>query len=194
MRWTLALVLACLLAAGIARAAEQPRTADHEALRALLQQVKDAVNGNDLDALAPLLAPGFVVTLVDQTVITDLLALKDYFRRNFTGDGALLEGIAIDPRASVLSQFIGERTALDYGESADTYTLRGGHKLLMHSRWTATLVKNGERWQIQALHAGVNMLDNPILRAAQHQAYAWGAGGFLAGALTLWLIGRWRRT
>jgi hypothetical protein len=62
----------------------------------------------------------------------------------------------------------------------------------MESRWTATLVQNQGRWQIQSLHAGVNILDNPILTAASQVPYLWALGGLVLGLLSGWMLGRGR--
>ena len=191
MHLFLMLLLSCLLASPLA-AEEDPRAADHEQLRGLLQEAKRAVNAFDLDALGPLLAPGFVLVLADQTLITDLAGLNAYFRATFKADGAPLRGLRIEPEALALSRFIDERVAVDHGISKDTYLLRGGQSMAMESRWTATLVKNGGRWQIQSLHAGVNILDNPILTAARQGSYLWALGGVVIGALLTWLGLRWR--
>ena len=192
MRLVSILLLICLLASPLA-AEDDPRAADHEQLRGLLQEARRAVNEYDLDALGRLLAPGFVVVLADQTVITDLDGLKAYFHAMFRAEDAPLRGISIEPEALALSRFIDGRVAVDYGMSTDTYLLPGEQPLSMESRWTATLVQTEGRWQIQSLHAGVNILDNPILTAARQGFYLWALGGLLLGALMGWMVGRGRR-
>ena len=192
MRFASAFFLICILASPL-RAQEDPRAADHEQLRGLLQEAKRAVNEYDLDALGPLLAPGFVLVLADQTVITSLEGLKTYFHAMFRAEDAPLRGVTIEPQALARSQFIDQRVAVDYGMSSDTYLLPGGHPMTMESRWTATLVQNQGRWQIQSLHAGVNILDNPILTAARQASWLWALGGLVLGTLVGWLIGRRRR-
>ena len=192
MRFASAFFLICILASPL-RAQEDPRAADHEQLRGLLQEAKRAVNEYDLDALGPLLAPGFVLVLADQTVITSLEGLKTYFHAMFRAEDAPLRGVTIEPQALARSQLIDQRVAVDYGMSSDTYLLPGGHPMTMESRWTATLVQNQGRWQIQSLHAGVNILDNPILTAARQASWLWALGGLVLGTLVGWLIGRRRR-
>lgn len=161
-------------------------------MRALLQTAKQAVNANDLETLASVLAPDFIVTMVDQTVVTDLQGLNDYFQRLVLGEESILQNIVLDPEADALTEFIEERAGLSHGHSTDTYTLPGGQQLVMKSRWTATLVKTGDDWKIKAFHAGVNMLDNPILASAQRMSYVWGAGGVVLGVLLTLLVRRRR--
>ena len=192
MRFVSALFLIFFLTSPQA-AEENPHAADHEQLRGLLQEATRAVNEYDLDALGRLLAPGFVVVVADQTVITDPDGLKAYFHSMFRAEDAPLRGISIEPQALALSQFIDDRVAVDYGMSTDTYLLPGDQPLIMESRWTATLVKNEGHWQIQSLHAGVNILDNPILTAARQGSYLWALGGLVLGALLGWMVGRRRR-
>ena len=192
MRFVSALFLICLLTSPLA-AEEDPRAADHEQLRGLLQEAKRAVNEYDLDALGRLLAPDFVLILADQTVITDLEGLNAYFHTMFRAEDAPLRGVTIEPRALALSQFVDGRVAVNYGMSTDTYLLPGDRPLNMESRWTATMVQNAGRWQVQSLHAGVNILDNPVLTAARQGGYLWASGGLVIGALLGWMVGRGRR-
>ncbi len=192
MRIISVLFLFCFLTPTLA-AEEDTHAADHEQLRGLLREATRALNEYDLDALAPLLAPGFFVVMADQTVITDFENLKAYFQANFRAEDAPLRGLRIEPEALALSQFIDGQVAVDYGMSTDTYSLPGGATMEMESRWTATLVQNDGRWQIKTLHAGVNMVDNPILTAARQGSYLWAVGGLVVGALLGWIGGRGRR-
>lgn len=191
--WRLIILLVLPLGTLAQTAAEDPRSADHDQLRALMQRAREAVNSQDVDTLGTLLAPGFAVTMADQTTVTDLAGLKGYFERLFRGKDAILESVHIEPEADVRTQFIDGRTGIDYGHSTDTYTLPGGQQLTLQSRWTATVVKLGDEWKVQTFHAGVNMVDNPILTAAKRSGYLWGAGGLAVGLVAGALIRRRRR-
>jgi hypothetical protein len=64
----------------------------------------------------------------------------------------------------------------------------------MALRWTAVLQKLEDKWMIQSLHFSSNLLDNPVLNAAQQLnkivAVASGLGGFLLGAATTAILHR----
>jgi hypothetical protein len=183
------LTLSC--APGVAQVAD-PRTQDHEALHALLVSATEAVNRGDAEALGRLLAPDFVATFSDQTRITDRAGLAAYLDRILHAEDAPLAAIHLQPVADAPTAFIGEDAGVAYGSSKDSFMLADGIELTLDSRWTATLVRDDGQWKIRAFHAGVNMLDNPILLAAGRLSWAWGAGGLVLGLLLGWQIARRR--
>lgn len=152
--------------------------ADHQALRKLMVEATAALNDLDAGALGKHLADGFVLTFADQTVITDPAQLDGYIASYFTGENAPVKSVRFIPEATEKVLFIDARTGVVYGTSADTYTLANDTSLVFDTHWTATVVKQEGRWLVQTFHAGVNMLDNPILDAA-------GQGSLLSGGIAL---------
>ena len=152
--------------------------ADHDTLRKLMVDATAALNGLDSATLAKYLADGFVLTFADQTVITDLAEFDGYLAKYFTGENAPLKSVHFVPEATGKVRFIDSRTGVVYGTSADTYPLADGTNLVLDTHWTATVVKEDGRWLVQTFHAGVNMLDNPILDATSQ-------GGFITGGIAL---------
>jgi hypothetical protein len=182
------LALAGIAGLGLAPAAFADHESDHTELRALLASVREAINNNRFDDMTPLLAKGFSITMVDQSVITEPAQLKQYFHRYFQAEGSPLQSLHIEPAADVLTEFLDDNTGVNRGSSADTYTLKSGRQILVNSRWSGTFRKVDEHWKIQSLHVGVNMIDNPILTAASMARYLW-AGGGLAVGLLLGVVG-----
>ncbi|MHC5211436.1 MAG: nuclear transport factor 2 family protein [Planctomycetota bacterium] len=177
------LVVITLIPALAAVTWAQDRAADHEALRVMRAAVAQAVSAHDADALAALLDDPFSITMVDQTHITSVEELRDHFARLFEGDDAVLESVRIEPEADVLSRFPGESLAVNHGNSRDTYTLTRGGEVVLDSRWTGMFRKTDAGWKITALHAGVNMLDNPVLSLAERIKFWWGGGGLIVGVV-----------
>ena len=168
--------------------------ADHDTLRKLMVDATKAINDLDSVALARHLADGFVLTFADQTVITDLVQLDGYIAKYFVGEDAPLKSVRFVPEATEKVRFVDSRTGVVYGTSADTYTLADDASLVLDTRWTATVVKEDGRWLLQSFHAGVNMLDNPILEAAGQSGFV-SAGialivGLLIGALLMRMFRR----
>lgn len=156
---------------------------DHEALRALMAELVAALNSLDGPALTQHLAQGFVLTFADQSVITEQAQLDAYIGDYFKADGAPLQSVQFVPEAAEKVRFIDSRTGVVHGDSADTYTLTDGSSLTLDTRWTATVIKEDGRWLVQTFHAGVNMLDNPILHAAGKSSLTLGGAGLLVGLL-----------
>jgi len=169
-----------------------PRERDHAQLRALLGSATEAVNRGDEQALGRLLAPGFVITFADQTRVTGPAALKEYLHRLLRAGDAPLKAILLQPVADAPTQFIGADTGVAFGSSTDTFTLADGSEMTLDSLWTATVVRDAGEWKIRAFHAGVDMLDNPIMDTAGQLGWFMGGGGLLAGLAGGWLLGRRR--
>lgn len=159
--------------------------ADQEALRTLLSEATAALNNLDAKAVGSYLAPGFVITLADQSVITSSAELDAYFTRTFHAEGAPIKGIHFSLQPSEQALFIDNRSGMVYGTSTERYTLADDSTLVLNTHWTATVVKEQGRWLVQGFHAGVNMLDNPILSEVRMGNSTWGgigmAIGFIAG-------------
>jgi ketosteroid isomerase-like protein len=162
----MAILVALGLSAG-AMAADggDGREADHAALRTLMARAVQAINSQDMDALAGCFTRRFVFTTVDQAVLTSTLALKNYYNLMLKSETSPVVGYTMTPTVEVPTIFLDAETGYSYGSSDDAYTLRrGGRVIHIPSRWTATVAREDGQWKLAAVHAGVNFVDNPLLR------------------------------
>ena len=186
--YIIALLIGCFMLQPVFGAEEASREADHEALRSLRQKAVDALNNLDLDALASIMAKDFVFTTIDGTVLTNQADMKAYYDRMFAGKDAPLASIKIEAEATILTRFIDEKTGWNYGTARETYSLRNGDEVTLQTKWTATVVKEGENWKIGAVHIGINVLENPILSKAKSVGKTLGFSAGLAGLCIGFLI------
>jgi len=194
-----ALLFFCLTCLPLA--AEEPNHADHEELRALLRGVQTAMNEQKYQDLKPYFHDHLRVTTINQDVITKPEALEPYFR-DWIGPGKYVKGLKMELTADDLTEFYGEgdsRFGVVRGGGVEDYDLTDGRRLDMRTRWTATVVKQGGKWKILALHIGANFYKNPIVDQFQKAAGYYGVGGFAAGSLlgvvlTLALVRRGQRS
>jgi hypothetical protein len=143
------------------------RDADHAALRALRDKVTQALSRQDVQALTDCCAKEFAFTTsVDQTILTTPAQVAAYFDRVFRASDALVATMKTEAQADILTRFIDEHTGVCYGSAIDTYTLKSGKEAKLNVRWSATVLKEDGQWKIAVVHAGVNVLDNPILANA----------------------------
>ncbi len=185
------LIILLLLFSGSALAAESNgREEDHQQLRQLLEQASEAINRQDTVKLRSLLATEFVLTMVNQERMTEAAQLDHFFEQFFVGENAPLKSISVTPEADAPSRFVGDDVAVAYGHSDDIYVLKTGGEIMIPALWTATLVRQEDGWKIRAFHAGVNLLDNPVLAAAQQTLWQMAAAGAVAGALLMLLLVR----
>jgi len=191
MRQLTALLLPCLLLTLPAAAEEGTRDADHERLRALRSEVITALNDQDLEALRACLASSFTITFADQQHFTDIDALAAY--RDRLGQENDIVAITFEPTVDELTRFIAPKVGISTGTSTDTFTGASGDTTTIISRWTATVVEENGEWRVASVHAGVNLLDNPILHRVRDLAFNLGLLGAVLGLALGLGIGIWFR-
>ena len=166
--------------------------ADHAALRALLDKGARAIDNQDVKALSSCLAKEFVFIAVTQTVVTNEAQMQAFFDRMFRSNDALLTSIKTEPKADILTRFIGPDTGVCYGTSQDTYTMKSGKTVEMGVRWSATVVKENGEWKVAVVHIGTDFLNNPVLDGVQKLTKTVGVGAGLGGLLLGLVAGRMR--
>jgi len=194
-----ALPLALMLAAAPAVAADAPAPAsgteaDHQALRAMKEQMVAAINKQDFEAARKLVHTPMLATAVTQDSFADFDAMANYFKSLFTRDTLRMKSVRLSAEADELSQIYTGTFAVTRGSTNETYELADGRAFDLKGRWTATSIKDADgSWKLLAIHSGTNFLDNPVLSAIE-KSVAWaGAGAGLIGLVLGFLLGRWRR-
>ena len=169
---------------------------EHAALRALNQEVTRAINAADFDALKSRLADPFELTFADQKTIQSIQELRDYYAEMTTRGS--MASIHFEPTADALTRFLGNDVGITRGSSKDVFTRKDGRRVDIDSRWTAVVVKQAGQWKLSSLHAGVNVLDNAVLRAVAGEMKKWMARAaglaLLAGLARGFFLGRRRKT
>ncbi|MBK8478389.1 MAG: nuclear transport factor 2 family protein [Opitutaceae bacterium] len=190
----LVLVLALGCASLVAFATDDPREADHVALRALRDKITAAIDKQDLKALSSCFAKEFAFTTVTQTVLTNEAQVQAFFDRMFRSDGALVTAMKTEPTADILTRFIDANTGICYGSTKDTYTMKSGKTVEMNLRWSATVVKENGEWKVALAHVGTDFLNNPVTEGltafTKKVGIGAGLGGLLLGFLLCRIFGR----
>ncbi|MEO5959236.1 MAG: nuclear transport factor 2 family protein [Opitutaceae bacterium] len=167
-------------------AAEDPA---HNQLRALRTEVIEAIAKGDIDAVLRHVHPTVVITWQNAEVCRGPQGLREFFNR--MGKDAF-KGYKVPPTPDDLTILHGGDTGVSFGQVVANYKLLG-KDFEFKSRWTATLVKENDRWLLASYHVSMNALDNPILNAAKNGLY-WAAGvAAIAGLLIGLLLGKRKR-
>lgn len=180
-------------------AVERPSVDElHDELRAVRSALLAALESRDIDALVATLHPDIVLTTTTGEVARGHQGIRDYADRMLVGDGALVQAFDFDVTSDELSIFHnGGDTAIAWGPSADAYTFGDGSEIVMNTRWSATLVREGGTWRIVNVHSSLPAFDNVVLEQAT-AFYPWVGGGGLAvgaiGGLVLGLLVGRRRS
>lgn len=152
----------------------------HDELRALRDELIEAVNANDVERLEARLHEQVIVTWLNGEVSRGPEEVRAYYDRMMLGDSPVVESITVNPTVERLSD-IYEDTAVAYGASKDRFNLTNGLDFEVASRWSATLRKSDGEWLIVNFHSSTNIFDNPLLNMAKQTMY-WGIGlSFVAG-------------
>lgn len=182
LSFLICLVLVCAAAATVR--AQEPNAATHDELRALRDDMVDAVNKGDVDRLLSHLTPDVVVTFQNAEVARGRDGVRQYYEKMTKGPGALVAEYSTAVTVDELTKLFGDDTGIAVGASKDHFKLSSGTELDVEGRWTATMVKQDGKWYVAAFHASSNMFDNPILYKMKVTAYIIGVFGLVMG-LTL---------
>lgn len=168
--------------------------ADHQALRALRDELVAALNATDYTRLGQCLAPGFNLTFADQRRFTDLTSLTSY--QQHLHDEVGITKVVFAPEVDAPATLITADTAVATGTSSDRFEAKDGSVTAITSRWTATMVRQDGAWKLSAFQAGVDLMDNPILHRQRQAMIRFAVLGavlcLIVGLLSGWWFGRRR--
>ncbi|MBN3943141.1 MAG: nuclear transport factor 2 family protein [Nostoc sp.] len=150
-----------------------------------------ALNTRDFAKIQPYLHPNFTITTVDNQTFNKVPEFEKYWNQQFSSS---IKDIKMQLKGDPLRTFLTPEIDVASGEAIASFSFKDGKATDMALRWTAVLQKLQDKWTIQSLHFSSNLLNNPVLNAAQQLgrilAVAAGVGGFLLGAVTMLLLRR----
>ncbi len=166
---------------------EDPAHAD---LRKLKTQLVEALNKGDVDALLVHLDKDVIVTWMDGRVSKGPKEVREYYERMTKGPDRVVESFQADPTVEELTHLYGN-TGVAYGRSLDKFKMTDGSDFTIKTRWSATMVKDGDRWKIAQFHASTGVFDNEVLSTYVRRISTWvGIAAAIAGIVLGVIIGR----
>lgn len=185
---TYSLSLAAVLALPALASAQPNVEATHDALRALRDEGLAAVSEGNFDALAEHVHPNVVLTVENGTVVRSKDGLRDFYERTLTGPNSALQGFVVsDFEVDELSILYGDDTAIAFGSANLEYRPRAGEPLHEKARWSATMVRENDRWLIASFHTSVDFTTSQLMDRAisMTMKYAGGIGAVVGLGLGL---------
>lgn len=167
--------------------------ATHNQLRAMRDGLLDAINKGDIERQLTYLHPNIVVTALNGEVSRGHEGVRAYFLKMTQGPKRVVESFHADVTVDELTILYGGDTGISFGSAVQSYKLTDGLNLEVKTRWTATLVKENDRWLVASLHASANLFDNPLLTMAKRTAYWAGGIALFVGLIAGLLLGRMRK-
>jgi uncharacterized protein (TIGR02246 family) len=169
-------------------AAENP---NHEQLRVLRDGITDAMNRKDMETLVTFLHPSVVFTTMNGDVARGRDGIREYYNKMMVGPNRVVDSVTVKFIADDLTTlFLNDSMGICHGSTQDVYTLKGGQRMDINARWTATMIKEDGKWLVTAVHYSTNMFDNPVLTAVQKTMMMVGMGCAVVGLLLGMMIGR----
>jgi uncharacterized protein (TIGR02246 family) len=169
-------------------AAENP---NHEQLRVLRDGIIDAMNRKDMESLVSFLHPSVVFTTMNGDVARGREGIRDYYNKMMVGPNRVVDSVTVKFIADELTAlYLNDSMGICHGHTQDVYTLKGGQRMDINARWTATMIKEDGKWLVTAIHYSTNMFDNPVLTAVQKTMMMVGMGCAVVGLLLGMMIGR----
>jgi ketosteroid isomerase-like protein len=172
-----------------AQPAEDPA---HAQLRALRDDLLDAVNKRDMDRVLRHLHPDVVVTWQNAEVSRRPEGVRAYLARMLEGPSSIVRSFNTSVSIEELTILHGGDAGIVFGSSRDVLELRAGRSVELNSRWTATVVLVAGTWKIAGFHTSTNLFDNPLLNAAKRMLVLVGTLAGAAGLAIGFLLGRAR--
>lgn len=182
-----------LFAVALPASSQEKDKADHDQLRALRDAMLDAVKKGDIERQLTYLHPNVVVTWENAEVSRGRDGVKKYLDRMLSGPDRAVAAYSVDLAVDELTILYGGDTGISFGGATEHFKLASGTELDNPARWSATLVKEGDKWLIASLHASSNLFDNPMLTIQRRITYVAGGVCLLAGLVVGFLVGRMRK-
>jgi uncharacterized protein (TIGR02246 family) len=157
----------------------------HTELRTLRDALLEAYEKRDVDGLLKHVHKDVVITWQNGERNRGREGLRAFYNKMMTGENRVVADLKSKLTIDELSVLYGDDTAVAFGELDDEFKLTNGSQFKLHSRWTATAVKEDDGWVIASFHVSANLFDNPVLNAATGHLATVGA---VAGGIGL-LIG-----
>lgn len=188
-----ALMFLLLVALSASSQAPPKDEAVHNELRALRDGLIDAMNKGDIDRELTFLHPNVVVTWHNAEVSRGRDGVRAYLTRMLSGPNKVVSSYSATVDVDELTILYGGSTGISFGSAIEHFKLNDGRMLDLPARWSATLVKDGDKWLIASLHASDNLFDNPVLAIAKRTAYWAGGVALVVGLIAGFAIGRRRK-
>jgi ketosteroid isomerase-like protein len=189
-----ALMFLPLVALSASSQAPPPKDeAAHNELRALRDGLIDAMNKGDIDRELAFMHPNVVVTWHNAEVSRGRDGVRAYLTRMLSGPNKVVSSYSATVDVDELTILYGASTGISFGSAIEHFKLNDGRMLDLPARWSATVVKDGDKWLVASLHASDNLFDNPLLALAKRTAYWAGGAALVVGLIAGFAIGRRRK-
>src|SRR6185436_3344432 len=116
-----------------------------------------------LEGILGFLHTNVVITWHNAEVSRGHAGIRAYYNRIMNGPQKLVADFKCSLNVDELTILYNGAAGICFGSSDEHFKLTSGKDLNVKGRWTATLVKENNRWLVASLHASTNLFDNVLL-------------------------------
>lgn len=164
---------------------------DRKAMRVILSDIEQALNDQDIDAVLKHVHEDAVITYYNAEVTKGHKEARDYYQRMIKSSSALVKEYSTKGEVGAPAVIYGD-IAVAFGTTVENYKLASGLEFTLNGRWSTTLLKSDNRWEVIALHFSTDLFDNPLLNNAARTTWIAGVVAFVVGGLLVFGVMRFR--
>jgi hypothetical protein len=161
----------------------------HQQLRSLRDRMLEAYQQRKVDALLSDVEQQVVITWQNGERNLSHQEFLDFYDKMIGGDSSVVKEVTSDFEVGGESVLYGTDTAVAYGTCVDHFELSSGSSFDLHSKWTATVVKENETWKVASFHISSDIFDNPLMNTAKSWLVYAAMGGGLIGVVIGLVLG-----
>lgn len=172
-----------------------PHAADRAQMLTILQEAEQGINQQNIDLFAKHIADDARVTWLNAEVSVGPQGVRDYYQKMVgAGKDAILSRYMTHHQVTDPARFYGDTVAVANGTMQDEFTPHARNPFKFDSRWTATLVKQGDVWKIASLNFSTNSFNNVLIDELKSKIISTALMASLTGLFLGVFIGaRWAR-
>ena len=160
------------------------------AIQSAFNKVGETGRPEDMPPLLELVHTNVILTAMNGQSVRGKSGIMEYFKHHMIDEGHSVKRLHHDFHADDLSILLKPDVAINRGTSLGTYVFTDGKEFQVHTRWTATMVKEEGRWTVVAFQFGPSIFDNPVINAAVGWIYKAATMAGVLGLLVGVMVGR----
>jgi ketosteroid isomerase-like protein len=134
----------------------------HQELRKLREKAVTAFKAKDIDSLLECLDENIVATLQNGEAYVGHDGVRKFHKRMSEGADRTVKSQETTFNVDDLSFIHNGDAAVARGTLDDHFVLTNEMEFDLKSRWSATVIKEGDHWLVASFHASANMFDNGV--------------------------------
>jgi ketosteroid isomerase-like protein len=140
---------------------------EHAELTNLREKIFASYEARNLDALLDDVHPDVIATWQNGFRARGHDEVRKFYSEMLQGDKRIVKDVKSKLTVDKMSVLHGDKTAVACGGLTDAFVLASGGELSLESKWTATMVKDKDRWLVASFHVSSSIFENPVLSAMQ---------------------------